>query len=106
MNEYRIYWTPFALRCLDEIYEFICSESKSTAPAQKFIESIFRRTDQLTHQPFAGPEEPLLKETGQGSRYLVIRSYKIIYQVSKRDVIITDIFHVKQNPEKIKRENK
>jgi toxin ParE1/3/4 len=102
MNSFSIHWTPFALECLDEIFEYIRHEAKSIIPAQKLIQKIFESTDQLKHFPFSGAKEPLLIETGQESRYLVINNYKIIYQVENKNVIITDVFHTKQNPEKIK----
>lgn len=103
MNTFSIHWTPFALECLDEIFEYIRHEAKSITPAQKFIQKILERTDQLKRFPLSGAKEPFLVKSGQESRYLVISDYKIIYQVENKKVIITDVFHTKQNPEKIKR---
>jgi len=40
-------WTPFALRQLDEIYDFVAIEQNSPEIAMKLINSIFDRTDQL-----------------------------------------------------------
>jgi|SRR6185436_18941750 len=103
MNDFSIHWTPFALERLDEIFEYIKHEAKSITPAQKFIQKILERSDQLKRFPLSGAKEPLLIETGQESRYLVISDFKIIYQIENKDVIITDVFHTKQNPEKLKR---
>jgi toxin ParE1/3/4 len=103
MNSFLIHWTPFALERLDEIFEYIRHEAKSITPAQNFIQKILDRTDQLKRFPLSGAEEPLLVGTGQQSRYLVVNDYKIIYQLENKKVIITDVFHTKQNPEKIKR---
>jgi hypothetical protein len=59
--------------------------------------------DQLQTQPESGQMEELLEHLNQNSRYLVEGNYKIIYQYSECVVIITDVFHVKQNPVKIKK---
>ena len=106
MSAYIIYWTPFALNCVDEIFEYINSQAKSVIPAQKFVQSIFEKTDQLKQHPYSGQIEPLLIKTLQKSRYLLIGEYKIIYQVKEKSVFITDVFHVKQNPSKIKKRNR
>jgi plasmid stabilization system protein ParE len=101
-------WTPFALSCLDQIYDYISFREKSDASAFKFVNEIFERVDQLIDFPEPGQAEPLLAEIGRDSRYLVIASYKIIYEYhSVRDsVIIIDIFHTSQYPEKVKRSSK
>lgn len=102
MKESTIYWTPFALSRLDEIHRYIAEEAKSPLNALKFVSKIIGRTDQLSGFPESGQAELLLQEIGQNSRYLVVNSYKIIYEYypKKNLVIITDIFHTKQNPEK------
>lgn len=64
-------WTPFALQCLDEIYDYIVFIEKFTSPAQKLIDKVFKKTDQLSELPELGQSEPLLVEIGQDSRYLV-----------------------------------
>jgi plasmid stabilization system protein ParE len=98
-------WTPFALSCLDEIYNYIAFKEKSNLPAAKFVNAIFEKADQLIDFPESGQLEPLLTEIGQESRYLVIASYKIIYEYQPKSglVIITDVFHTSQYPSKIKR---
>jgi plasmid stabilization system protein ParE len=101
-------WTPFALSCLDQIYDYIAFREKSDASAFKFVNKIFERVDQLIDFPESGQAEPLLAEIGRDSRYLVIASYKIIYEYLpvQDTVIITDIFHTSQYPEKVKRSSK
>ncbi|PWL28510.1 type II toxin-antitoxin system RelE/ParE family toxin [uncultured Roseivirga sp.] len=101
--ELSILWTPFALNCLDEIYDYIAIKEQSPTLALKLINRIFSSTEQLKSYPESGQPEPLLKHTGQNSRYLIESNYKIIYEVDFREsrVIITDVFHTRQNPEKI-----
>ena len=103
MKRYTIFWTPFALARLDEIYDYISEEAKSTTPAKKLTEKIIERTSQLSDFPESGQAEGLLKAIGQQSRYLAEGNYKIIYQyeMQKNLIIITDVFHTKQNPKKL-----
>lgn len=60
----------------------------------------------LTTKPEAGHIEYLLIEIGQNSRYIVEGNYKITYQYNDKQIIITDIFHTKQNPKYILKRNK
>lgn len=103
MAEIAITWTPFALRCLDEIHYFISQEAQAVGPADKFIDKIFYRTNQLKSFPESGQEEIFLKKRGIHCRYLVEGYYKIVYEylVDKRVVVITDIFHTRQDPDNI-----
>ena len=101
-------WTPFALSCLDEIHDYITFKEKRPDPANKIINTIFDRVEQLKTFPESGQVEPLLKEISQDSRYLVEASYKIIYEYHPvhASVIITDVFHTSQYPVKIQRSSK
>jgi toxin ParE1/3/4 len=55
----------------------------------------------LSTQPEAGQLEELLQKLGQNSRYIIEGNYKIIYEYNEKQIIITDLFHSKQNPSKI-----
>lgn len=103
MEKVIIKWTPFALHCLDEIFFYISTESGSTDVANKFIESLFERVDQLSDFPESGSIEIHLKDKGLMCRFLVEGNYKIIYEFNKNQpiVVILDVFHTSQNPEKI-----
>ena len=59
-----------------------------------------KQTDLLIHFPESGQKELLLQKMGQNSRYVVEGNYKIIYEYyqTENNIIITDIFHTKQNP--------
>jgi toxin ParE1/3/4 len=98
-------WTPFAVRRLDEIYGFIVDETKSSEPAEKFVDKIFNRTDQLRTFPLSGQEELFLKGRGINCRYLVEGNYKIIYEYvsDKNLVVILDVFNTNRDPQNILR---
>lgn len=103
-----IQWTPFALSCLDEIYDYIAYKEKSDDPAIKQVNTIFQKVDKLKTFPESGQTEPLLHAIDQDSRYLIVASYKIIYEYHPvhQTVIVTDIFHTRQQPGKITRTKK
>ena len=106
MSHIKILWTPFALSCVDEIFDYVAGEAKSLRPAKKVTDRILKRTDQLKRFPESGQKETILLKIGQNSRYLVEGNYKIIYEYHDDEniVVITDVFHVKQNPDKLIKE--
>ena len=106
MKKVKIYWTPFALKSLDNIKEYIEQEAQSENIANKYVDKLVNRVEQLQDFPESGQKEELLKHLKQNSRYLVEGSYKIIYQYQDNKVIVTDVFHAKQNPIKISKRNK
>ena len=106
MKKHEIVWTAFAVSCLDEIHEFIFQESYSEKIANRLVSKLIRKIDQVALLPKSGTIEPLLKHTNQGSRYLLEGNYKIIYQFTDEIIIVTDVFHTKQNPNKMIKRNK
>ena len=106
MKKNKIFWTPFALKALGEIVDYIEKESKSKNIAEKYLHKLICRVDQLEDFSESGVIEPLLEYLNLNSRFLIEGNYKIIYQYQNHQIIITDVFHVKQNPIKITKRNK
>jgi plasmid stabilization system protein ParE len=106
LKNVKIYWTPFALQSLDHIEAYIEQATYSKRIASNYIKKLISRVEQLQTQPDSGQTEELLRHFNQNSRYLLEGNYKIIYQHNDNVVIITDVFHVKQNPAKITKRNK
>lgn len=101
MKKRKIVWTHFAAKCLNEIHEYISEETKSEVIANKHCIKLLDSVEYLSLQPNAGTIEPLLKKLNQNSRFIVEGNYKIIYQYDDENIFITDVFHTKQNPNKI-----
>ena len=95
-----IKWTASASKELDNIFNYIAYESQSNKIALDFVKSIFQRTEQLELMPLSGQLEPNLKNFKV--RYIVVGNYKIHYKYQNETIIITDIFHAKRNPSKMK----
>jgi|LakMenE18May11ns_1017448.scaffolds.fasta_scaffold9925242_4 toxin ParE1/3/4 len=106
MKKLKINWTFFALKCLNEISEYIIDQSGSEITANNYVNKLIDRVEQLQNFPNSGQEEELLAHLNKNSRYLVEGNYKIIYQHLNDKITVTDIFHVKQNPIKINKRNK
>ncbi|TND09077.1 MAG: plasmid stabilization system family protein [Bacteroidetes bacterium] len=102
----RITWSAFSVKCLEEIRDFIATESGSREIADRYVSKIINRTDQLSRAPESGQEEDMLKSFDGDFRYLVEGNYKIIYENTLNGVFILDVFHTRQHPRKIRRSKK
>lgn len=73
--------------------------------ARKLVNSIVNHTLGLERQPYIGQKEELLLKQPQNFRYLVFKSYKIVYWINepKNRIDITHVFDTRQNPLKIGR---
>jgi plasmid stabilization system protein ParE len=102
--ELGIYWTEFAVREFENIFEYY-SEKASPQVARKLTNGIYNETLKLKSQPEIGQIEELLRERSGEFRYLIYKSYKIIYLLNyqKDRIEILDVFDTRQNPRKIKR---
>ena len=96
----KIEWTASASRELDKIYDYILKESLSVNIAKSIIMAIFQRTQQIQLMPLSGQLEPNLSK--YSVRYIVEGNYKIHYKFQDEIIIITDVFHTKRNPKKMK----
>ena len=100
----KIFWTQFAKNELRKIFDYYKSKV-SLNIANSLVESIVKKSNSLDFQTKIGQKEELLLERKQEFRYLVYKSYKIIYSVDeqKHFIKIADVFDARQNPQKIKR---
>lgn len=100
-----IYWTDFAKQELHSIFSYH-KKHISVKFANKLVSEIATHSLILKTHPNIGQPEELLKNRIQKFRYLVYKNYKIIYWINreKNQVEISDIFDIRQNPIKIKRD--
>lgn len=105
MKVFEIIWTEFAEWNLEQVYEYAISKSFSKATAHKTVKGIILRVEQLELYPKSGQIEPQLSGHKKQFRYLVYKNYKIIYFIENHKVYITDVFHCKISPKKMKKRN-
>ena len=100
--EIKILWTDFAKSAVHSIYDYYL-EHVSRNLARKLVIGIVAETKQLQYQPTMGTLEPLLDKDPRNFRYILYKSYKIIYWINEdRNAIeIVDVFDSRQNPIKI-----
>lgn len=98
-----VFWTRFAENKLDDIFDYYESRV-STRTARRLINGIIDKTIGIEENPFMGQKENLLSDYPQDFRYLIFKSYKIIYWINqdKNRIDIVNVFDTRQNPLKMK----
>jgi toxin ParE1/3/4 len=81
-----------ASRDLDEIVRYIAKDGP--AAAERWLESIFVRFDELAATPFVGRRRD---DLGSGHRSIVFGQYVIVYTVQKSVVRVAHIIHGKRD---------
>lgn len=97
----KIIWTRRAFAQLEKAVTYIKEESsahQATLVLDKMLDSI----SGLIEFPQRGAIESLLRHKKTEYRYLVVFSYKVIYRVEKKKVVISRVFNTKKSPKKLK----
>ena len=98
----RIVWTEFAEEDIKIIFEFLTTEQGIPIEiAERIVDSLFERVEQLLLFPRSGELDPFLEEFEKAHRHLVQGNYKIIYRVEKETVFIVSVFDTRQDPQKL-----
>ena len=102
--ELEVYWTDFSKKELKNIFDYY-KENANLNVAKTLVVGITKETTKLKKQPNIGQEEELLEKDSRDFRYLVYKSYKIIYLVNLKEnrIEVFDVFDTRQNPMKIMR---
>ena len=102
--ELTVFWTEFAKDKLDDIFEYYKLKSRNVNVARKLVDGITDHTIGLEKQPYTGQREELLSDRPQKFRYLVFKSYKIIYWINepKNRIDIVHVYDTRQDPLKIR----
>jgi plasmid stabilization system protein ParE len=100
--ELAVFWTDFAKDKLNDIFEYYKQEA-SISVARKLVDGLVDHTLTLATQPHIGQREEILFHRSQEFRYLVYKSYKIIYWVNteKYRIEVVHVFDARQNPIKL-----
>jgi toxin ParE1/3/4 len=85
----KVIWTEFAIEDLRLIHDYISKDSKRYA--DRFVEKLFERVDQLENFPKSGRVVPEFNiET---MRELIEGNYRIVYKISANQVAILRVHH-------------
>ena len=101
----KVYWTQFAKTELKSIFDYY-KINASLKIASSLVTGIIDKVDTLSSLGEVGQKEEVLSDRKEEFRYLIFKNYKIIYWINKNKnrVEITDVFDVRQNPLKLKRQ--
>ena len=102
--EIKITWSNFSKFKLLEIFKYY-KENVSTKVAKDLVKNLTLEPNVLIKAPYIGQIEPLLSERNIVYRYIIFKSYKILYSVDEENSIIKihDVFDTRQKPVKILR---
>jgi len=104
MMEWKIIWSSFSERQITAIYEYYLGEA-SARVAKKIVAGIIKSPNALLINPELGQLEFYLLELQVEYRYILYKSYKIIYSIdwSEKQIKIADVFDTRQSLEKLNR---
>lgn len=100
--ELTVSWTQLAEDKLDDIFSYYKTRA-GVHVTRKLVNGIVDTTINLHKSPYIGQKEKLLANRPQEFRYLVYKSYKIIYWIDapRKRIEIANIFDCRQNPVKM-----
>lgn len=85
----KVIWTEFALDDLKSIHEYISKDSKPYA--DKFVEKLISRVDQLENFPKSGRITP--EFDSEIIRELIEGNYRIVYKINPNHIGIVRVHH-------------
>lgn len=101
--ELEVIWSDFAKLKLRTIYRNYKNKA-GKGIAKKLVNGIIDATIHLEKPPFLGYTEELLECFSEDFRYIVFKSYKVIYWINtfQNQIEVVHVFDARQNPDKIK----
>ena len=84
-----VVWTEFAIEDLRSIHEYISKDSKRYA--DRFVEKLFERVDQLENFPKSGRIVPEFNSAS--IRELIEGNYRIIYKITTNQIAVIRVHH-------------
>ena len=91
----KVFWTETAVNHLSAIYNYISQNSPQYA--QRLVERLTRRSEQIANFPFSGRLVPEF-ETEQ-IRGVIEGSYRIIYYIKPEQIDVIAVLHAARNIE-------
>lgn len=85
----KVCWTDNAISHLDHIYEYIAFNSPTYA--QRMIDRITRRTEQIAGHALSGRKVP--EYDTDDIRELIEKPYRIIYRIKPNQIDIIAVIH-------------
>ena len=93
----QIIWSHRSIKDLHSIAEYISFDSENIA--EKFVKEIIKKAETLIDYPEQG--RPVPENIAGNYRQIIHKSYRIIYKIVKKKVIISSVYHQKKLLSKI-----
>ena len=94
----QIIWAKRAITDLDSISKYIALDSEYAA--QKFIQELVKKANTLLLHPEKGRPIPE-KNITRNYRQILHKSYRIIYKIEKKSIVVLTVYHQKKLLSKI-----
>lgn len=88
----RAHWTDTAIEHLGAIYEYIARDSP--VYAQRMIDRLTRRSEQITTSPLSGRMVPEYET--EDIREIIEKPYRIIYRIKPEQIDVLAVIHSAQ----------
>ncbi len=89
----KVHWTNTAIDQLVSIYDYVAQTSKPYA--DRLVDKLTRRSEQIAAFPLAGRIVPEFKD--EGIREVIERPYRIIYRIKVDQIDILAVIHGAQD---------
>lgn len=93
---YVIVYSDKAISDLDDIYEYISSETASESIAQEYVARVLHIIENLEIMPEMGTQLKQVTPIAGGYRFLVAESHLAFYRLEEKTVYIDRILHKRQ----------
>ena len=96
MAKLKVYWTQTALKAVEAIGDYIAKEAPERAV--EFTERLLESTSRLEDFPMSGST----CTEDASCRQVVVASYRVIYELTKRGIEVLTVIAPGQNPTQLK----
>ncbi|MFO8001277.1 MAG: type II toxin-antitoxin system RelE/ParE family toxin [Marinilabilia sp.] len=100
-RHYQVIWDDEAKASLRKVYNYI-KKRESVEQAMKVRDEIRDLAKSLGFMPHKFSKDPFLANEPGDNRFKTIWSYKIVYEVREKDVVILDVFHTSRDPQNLR----
>ncbi len=97
----KIYYSPLALKDLDEIRDYITNELMSPLAAESTVNGILETTDKLNGFPEAGSRLLFDNELDSGYRFVIFKKYMAFYHIHEDSIYVDRVIYGKRDYMKI-----
>lgn len=89
----KVQWSEHALEQVEQIFAYIVRDRPNVAV--DIVDGLFDTAEQLSETPEMGPPWPPAQR--QDLRFILFKTYRILYRVDEDRVIVTSVRHTRRD---------